>query len=104
MQNSRKAPMRPVSPHSVPRDFQMRFVAIVLAAFTIAAGVFGFINFQKERQFEIPTDGVWWVERGGKVTAERVEPNGPAAKAGIKEDDVLTAVNDREVKTTADAT
>ena len=82
----------------------MRFVAIVLTALTIAAGVFGVINFQKERQFEIPTDGVWWVEKNSQVIAERVDPNGPAAKAGIKPDDVLTAINDRTVASTADAT
>ena len=86
------------------RDFQIRFVAVVLAALTIAAGAFGVINFQKERQFEIPYDGVWWIERNGQVTAERVEPNGPAAKAGIKPGDVLTAINEHAIAATADAT
>ena len=86
------------------RDFQFRFIAIVLTAFTIAAGVFGFINFQKERQFEIPTDGVWWIEHNGQVIAERVDANGPAFKAGIKSGDVLTAINERPITTPADAT
>ena len=95
---------RPYSSQPVARDFQFRFIAIVLAAFTFAAGVFGFINFQKERQFEIPTDGVWWIERTGQVVAERVDANGPAAKAGIKADDVLTAINDRPISSPADAT
>jgi PAS domain S-box-containing protein len=88
----------------VARDFQVRFVAVVLAAFTLAAGIFGVINFQKERQFEIPTDGVWWIEHNGQVVAERVDDNGPAAKAGVKPGDVLTAINERPIASSADAT
>jgi two-component system NtrC family sensor kinase len=88
----------------VSRDFQIRFVAILLATVTIAAGVFGVINFQKEQQFEIPTDGVWWVDLHGQVTAERSDPNGPGAKAGVKAGDILTAINEREVHSPADAT
>ena len=86
------------------RDFQLRFVAIVLATLTIAAAVFAVINYQKEQQFETPTDGVWWVESHGKVTAERLDPNGPGAKAGIKAGDTLTSINDREVHSSGDAT
>ncbi|MGH9522278.1 MAG: ATP-binding protein [Terriglobales bacterium] len=86
------------------RDFQLRFVAIVLATLTIAAAVFAVINYQKEQQFEIPTDGVWWVEQHGQVRAERLDPNGPGFKAGIKVGDTLVAINDREVRTSGDAT
>ncbi len=87
--HSSAANVRPTPPHRpsyrpVARDFQIRFVAVVLAVLTIAAGVFGVINFLKEREFEIPSDGVWWVEHNGQVLAERVEANGPAAKAGIR--------------------
>jgi hypothetical protein len=43
------------------KDFQVRFLAVLLAIVTTAAAVFAWINFQKERQFEKPYDGVWWV-------------------------------------------
>jgi len=74
------------------RDTQIRFVAVVLALLTVAAGVFGWINYQKERQFETPYDGVWWVEHDGRLHAERVDPEGPGARAGIKTGDVLLAI------------
>jgi two-component system NtrC family sensor kinase len=75
------------------KDFKNRFTAAVLALLTTAAIAFAWINFQKEQEFQIPYDGIWWVEHQGALTADRVEPNGPGAKAGIKENDRLVAVN-----------
>ena len=82
------------------RDFQIRFTAGLLFLLTVAACVFGWINFQKEHEFQIPYDGVWWMERGGHLVADRVEPNGPADKAGIREGDELLTVGGREIKNT----
>jgi two-component system NtrC family sensor kinase len=86
------------------KDSQMRFVAVLLAVLTVTAGVFGWINFQKERQFETPDDGVLWLEAGDHLEARRVDPGGPGARAGIKTGDELLAVNDHEVKTVAGLT
>jgi len=95
-------PSRPaalVSPFGpMNKDFQIRFTAGLLFLLTVAACVFAWINFQKEHEFQIPSDGVWWVERGGCLVADRVEPNGPGDKAGIREGDQLSTVNGREVK------
>src|SRR6202023_555194 len=85
------------------RDFQIRFTAGVLFLLTAAAGVLAGISFQKEREFQIPSDGVWWMEQGGSnggLIADRVEANGPGEKAGIRVGDRLTAINEREVKDT----
>ena len=60
------------------QDFQIRFTAILLALVTAAAATLAWINFQKETEFQIPYDGVWWIERNGNLTADRVEPDGPA--------------------------
>ncbi|HET7186002.1 MAG TPA: ATP-binding protein [Terriglobales bacterium] len=79
------------------RDIQVRFVAVVLALLTTAAGVFGWINFQKERQFQIPYDGVWWVEHNRHLVAERVDPEGPGARAGIKNGDELQGISDHDI-------
>src|SRR5215469_4280351 len=90
-----------VSPRdSMNTDFQVRFTAGLLFLVTVAACTFAWINFQKEQEFQIPSDGVWWLEARGHLTADKVEPNGPGDKAGIRDGDVLTSVNGREVKTT----
>ncbi len=59
--------------------------------------VFAWINFQKEREFSAPYDGVWWVESGSHLRAARVDADGPGQKAGIKLDDVLVAVDGRDI-------
>src|ERR1700724_3389448 len=82
------------------RESQARFVAVLLFLLTVAAVVFAGFNFQKEREFAVPDDGVGWVERGGKLVADRVEPSGPGAKGGVKPGDQLVAVNGHELKTT----
>ena len=80
------------------KDAQVRFVAIALALLTIAAAVFAWINFQKERQYETPYDGIWWVEKSGHIEAKRIDKDGPGARAGIKAGDLLTAIDDHDVE------
>jgi two-component system, NtrC family, sensor kinase len=75
------------------RDFQIRFTAVLLGLVTIAAAYLAWVNFQKERDFPVPNDGVLWMEHGGKLTADRVEPMGPGDKGGIRRGDRLSAVN-----------
>jgi two-component system NtrC family sensor kinase len=90
-----------VSPHeSMNRDFQIRFTAGLLFLLTAAASVFAWINFQKEHAYQTPTDGVWWVERGGHLVADRVEHNSPADRGGIRKGDQLVSINGREVTNT----
>ena len=79
------------------RDLQTRFFAVFLALLSVAAIVFAWINFQKEREFSAPYDGVWWVEDGGHLRAARVDIDGPGQKAGIKLGDRLMAVDGRNV-------
>jgi two-component system, NtrC family, sensor kinase len=95
-------PVRPTDPaRSMNKDFQIRFVAILLALLTTAAVVYSGYNLQVERQFQVPDDGVWWVEHQGKLTADRVDVGGPGTRAGIKVGDQLTAIDEHEVNTTA---
>jgi two-component system, NtrC family, sensor kinase len=83
------------------RDYQIRFTAGFLAVFTVAAVTLSWINFRKESQFVAPYDGIWWVERGGGVVADRVEAKSPGARAGIEPGDRVTAVDGKTVTTTA---
>jgi two-component system NtrC family sensor kinase len=94
--------LQPVVPlRSMNRDFQIRFTAGLLILLTVAAVTLAWINFQKESEFQVPYDGVWWVEHNGSLVADRVEANGPGAKAGIKEGDQLAQIDQRPVKDSA---
>ena len=81
---------------SMNRDFQNRFTVVLLTLLTGAAVVFAWINFQK-RDFQVPYDGVRWLEQDGSLAADRVEADGPGAKAGIKKGDRLVEVNQHPV-------
>jgi two-component system, NtrC family, sensor kinase len=79
------------------RDLQKRFFALFLTLLSVAAIVFACINFEKEREVFTPYDGVWWVEDGNHLRAERVDIDGAGQKAGIKVGDRLMAVDGHEV-------
>ena len=87
-------------PKPMNRESQSRFVAVVLFVLTVAAVVFAGFNFQREKQWSEPVDGVWWVERGGHLVADRVDAAGQGAKAGIKPGDQLVSINGSDVKST----
>jgi len=86
------------------REFQARFTAILLGLMTVAAVVFAGYNYKVERQTAIPDDGVWWLERNGHLTADHLDPNGPAALAGIRKGDSIISINGRKVETSASLT
>src|SRR5579862_117936 len=76
----------------------MRFGAAVLALLTLAAMVFALLNFQQSSRFVAPEDGITWIDGSQGVVAWYVAPDSPGARAGIREGDVVTAVNDRVVR------
>ena len=82
------------------REFQLRFTAGFLVLATVAAVTLAWINFRKEARYIPPYDGVWWMEHGGTVVADRVDPGGPGARAGIRAGDRLLAVDGRKTPTT----
>ena len=83
------------------KDLQSRFLFVVIALLSVAAILFAWINFQKDRESFTPTDGVWWVENGDHLQARRVDANGPGEKAGVKQGDMLVAVDGRNVSNVA---
>ncbi len=82
------------------RESQARFVAVLLFVLTVTAVILAGFNLQKEREYASPDDGVWWVEHGGRLVANRVDPDGPGARAGIKPNDQLISVNGQEIRGT----
>jgi two-component system, NtrC family, sensor kinase len=85
-------------PKAMNRESQVRFVAVLLFLLTVAAVVFAGFNLNAEWKFQVPQDGIWWVERGGYLTAARVQGDGPGAKAGIKAGDELVSIDGQEVR------
>src|ERR1700739_4784505 len=83
-------------------QLQGRMTAILLAGLTLTVMVFAWLNLQQERRVTIPTDGVWWVESGKTLVAERVRAQGPGELAGIKVGDRLLEVNDQAIGNAAD--
>src|SRR5579864_7328861 len=79
------------------RTLHTRVFAVFLALVSVAAITFAWINFQKDREYSAPYDGVWWVEDAGHLRAQRVETDGPGQKAGIKPGDRLLAVDSHNI-------
>jgi two-component system NtrC family sensor kinase len=78
--------------------------AAVLALATLAAIIFGVINFQQRTMFMAPDDGVSWIEGQSGVVAWHVTPHSPAANAGIRSGDRVLAVNDLPIHSLIDVT
>src|SRR5208337_5589986 len=81
-----------------------RLQASLLAVATVGLVLLAVWNFQQERQFQQPDDGVWWSEApsGGGLIADKVLPDSPAQRAGIQVHDLLTEVNDNPVERISD--
>jgi len=71
-----------------------RLQATLLALATVGLVLLAVLNFRQENQVLQPYDGVWWAEAQGGLIANKVLPDSPALKSGIKRGDLLTAVND----------
>ncbi len=83
------------------KEFQNRLIAWFLVLLTAAAVTLAAFNVAVEPKFQIPYDGVWWVEHQGQLVAERVRDGSPGQHSGIKAGDVLVAVNRGDVSTVA---
>ena len=81
------------------REFEARFTAILLTLLTVAAVLFAGFNYKIEHQLAVPDDGAWWMESAGHLVADRLEPNGPAERAGIRRGDEVISINGRDVDT-----
>ena len=86
---------------SMERGLQSRFVVVCLVLLSAAAITFAWINFDKDREYISPYDGVWWVESGAHLRAQRVDIDGPGQKAGIKQGDQLIAIEGRNISNIA---
>ena len=74
-----------------------RLGAIALVLLTVAAITFGVINFQQRLTFDVPEDGVSWLDTEHGVQAFYVAPSSPGERAGIKPGDVLLSIDGQPV-------
>jgi signal transduction histidine kinase len=74
------------------RELKFKFSGALLMILTVAAAVSAFINFQQQKRFELPDDGVTWVDRNGSVTALHVTPGSPADHVGIRGGDIVVKI------------
>ena len=79
-------------------SLRMRLGAVTLALVTLAAIVFGGLNFRQRARFDTPDDGISWLDTSQGVQAWHVSPDSPGARAGIKSGDLIKAVNAVEVR------
>jgi two-component system NtrC family sensor kinase len=86
------------------RELKDQLISALLVILTVAAVISAGINFQQQRRFHLPEDGVTWIDRAGGVTAIYVEPRSGAATAGIRTGDKLISIGGREIKAASQAT
>lgn len=85
-------------------SLRMRLGAVVLAFLTLAAIIFAILNFQQRSRYILPDDGVTWMDNSAGVEAWHVQANSPAAKAGIKQGDVVLSVRGATIHRATDVT
>src|SRR6266403_2097150 len=86
------------------QSFRVSLGAVVLALATLAAVIFAILNFDQRSRFESPDDSVSWRDTDHGVEAWKVSPNGPAARAGIRQGDRLIEINGQPMASALQAT
>jgi PAS domain S-box-containing protein len=83
-------------------ELKDQFVRTLLVVLTVAAVIASVINFQQQRRFHLPEDGVTWLEQDGGVRAVYIQSNSPAAKAGLRKSDRVLDINGKKIEKATD--
>jgi two-component system NtrC family sensor kinase len=86
------------------QNLRVSLGAVVLALATLAAVIFAWLNFVQREEFESPDDGVAWMDGAHGAMAWKLAPNSPAARAGVRPEDILVAINGVPVNTQVQVT
>ena len=81
------------SPGNMKQNLRVSLGAVVLALATLAAMIFAWLNFIQRETFEMPDDGVAWLDTSNGAQAWKLAANSPAARAGIRPGDLLVSIN-----------
>jgi len=77
--------------------FQVPFRFIAVALLSGILLFIGILNFHDRTLWTVPSDGVFWSENQGALTAVRVVPDSPGSIAGIRSGDRLHSINTQTV-------
>jgi PAS domain S-box-containing protein len=80
-----------------------RLTTVALAVLTLTLLVFSVLNFQQRLVYQLPDDGVSWVDSREGIVAWMVAKDGPGARAGIREHDVLRSMDGRPMDNAGEA-
>jgi signal transduction histidine kinase len=88
------------------QELKFQLSSAILTVVTIAAIVAGILNYDQNRKFLLPDDGVTWVDRESStsnvVEAYQVAPDSSAARAGIHKGDEVLAINNTPLRSSLD--
>jgi signal transduction histidine kinase len=79
-------------------ELKVQLARALLVVLTAAGVICAVLNFQQQRKFLLPEDGVVWIERNHQIQALYVAAGSPAEKAGIRTGDTLLRINGRPIE------
>jgi PAS domain S-box-containing protein len=86
------------------RELRQQFGGALLVIITAAAIFAAGVNFQQQKKYRLPQDGVTWTQQSGRVFALAVDLDGPAYRAGIRNGDRVTKINGQSIRKALDVT
>jgi signal transduction histidine kinase len=99
----------PAAVEEFVKDLRGQLISALLVVVTAAALVSAAINFQQQKLYHLPDDGVTWVDRNDPATSKpivlalHIVPDSAADRAGVKQGDLLAKINNYQVQNSLDA-
>ena len=88
------------------QELKFQLSSAVLTVITLAAVVAGVLNYDQNRRFPLPDDGVTWIDAesssGTIVNAYQVAPGSAADRAGLHKGDEALAINRNRLQNSLD--
>ncbi len=81
---------------------QRRYKNALVVLVGLALASLGVYNIVLKATWSLMDDGVFWTAEPQGLVAARIDPGGPAARAGVRTGDILIAVDEQEALSRAD--